>query len=103
MPMTPIDLIKQHLGPDEWERCRQGPADEQVARLDERAPAFPSFNIYLVYGFAGQFDFPCLPGGCYAVYAASNRAAIRLTRAGKEIEKVLATDWRVLPTLDAAR
>src|SRR5262249_39694031 len=50
-----------------------------------------------------QFDFPMLPHGSYGYYAANGREAVRLTRAGKEIERILAAEWRSLPAQNAVR
>jgi len=61
---------------------------------------FRSFKIYRIRGVTGQFDFVTLPHGSYGYYAANGREAIRLSRQGKEIEKILSTDWAALPDVN---
>ena len=66
-----------------------------IKQADKLSP-FPTFKTYLVHGTTGQFDFPTLPHGSYGVYAANGFKAVRLSRANKEIEKVLAEEWSSL-------
>ena len=64
---------------------------------------FRSYKIYVVRGRTEQFDFPILPWGSYTYYAVNSREAVRLTRAGKEIERILAEEWKSLPLQDACQ
>jgi hypothetical protein len=95
--MNPVDLIKRHLGPVEWERCRQAWAEGSIVNFQQELDVFPDHKIYLVHGQTQQFDFPMLPHCSYAYYAANGREAVRLTRAGKEIEGIFAANWSSLP------
>ena len=101
--MNPVDLIKRHLGPVEWERCRQAWAEGAIINLQEELDVFPDHKIYLVRGQTQQFDFPMLPDCSYGYYAANGREAVRLTREGKEIERILAANWLSLPATDPVR
>jgi hypothetical protein len=91
--MNPIDLIKQHLGEDAWQRGHGVCPDPTTIVLDEDSCVFTSYRIYGVRGGDRQFDFPTLPYGSYGYYAANGREAVRLTRAGKEIQTILAKEW----------
>jgi hypothetical protein len=95
--MNPVELIKRDLGPDEWQRCRKGWAEGSILVLQEELSLFRDYKIYLVRGQTQQFDFPSLPHGSYGYYAANGGQAIRLTRAGKEIERILEAEWTSLP------
>lgn len=95
--MNPVDLIKRDLGAVEWERCRQGWAEGSIINLQQDMPIFRDYKIYLVRGQTRQFDFPMLPHGSYGYYAANGREAVRLTRAGKELERILEAEWASLP------
>ena len=101
--MNPIDLIKRDLGLDQWERCRQGWAEGSIINLQEELSIFQDHKIYLVRGQTQQFDFPMLPSGSYGYYAANGREAIRLTRTGKEIQRILAASWPSLPAQDPVK
>lgn len=101
--MNPVDLIKRHLGPVEWERCRRGWAEGSIINLQEELSIFRDYKIYLVHGQTEQFDFPMLPHGSYGYYAANGREAVRLTRAGKEIERILEAEWDSLPAQDPVK
>src|SRR5579883_607176 len=101
--MNPVDLIKGHLGPVEWERCRQAWAEGSIINFQKDLDIFRHHKIYLVRGQTQQFDFPMLPHGSYSYYAANGREAVRLTRSGKEVERVLATNWSSLPAQDPVK
>jgi hypothetical protein len=94
--MNPVDLIKRHLGPVEWERCKQAWAEGSIVNFQKEISVFPDYKIYLVRGQTEQFDFPMLPHCSYGYYAANGREAVRLTRRGKEIERILAASWSAL-------
>ena len=96
--MDPLDLIRRDLGPGEWQRAGEAWTEASIIKLREDLSLFPHFKIYLVYGKTAQFDFPTLPHGSCGYYAANGSEALRLTRAGKEIERVLAIDWPSLPS-----
>ena len=101
--MNPVDLIKRDLGPHEWERCRKAWAEGSIINFQQELDVFPDHEIYLVRGQTQQFDFPMLPHCSYGYYAANGREAVRLTRAGKEIERILATNWASLPAKDPVK
>jgi hypothetical protein len=101
--MSPVDLIKRDLGPTEWDRCRQGWAEGSIINVREELSFFQNHKIFLVHGLTQQFDFPMLPHGSYGYYAANGMEAVRLTRAGKEIERMLAADWSSLPAKDPVK
>ena len=44
-----------------------------------------------------------LPRGSFGYYAANGREAVRLTRTGKEIERVLAAEWAGLPAQNSVK
>lgn len=90
--MNPIDLIRRDLGAD-WERLWRGRARAVSVRLEETLSVFSGYKIYVVMGDTHQFDFPCLPNGSMAYYAANGAKAVRLTRTGKEIQSILAEEW----------
>jgi len=101
--MNPVDLIKRDLGPDQWNRCRQGWAEGSIINFQEDLSFFRGFKIYLVRGQTQQFDFPMLPHGSYGYYAANGREAVRLTRAEKEIQRILEAEWASLPAQNAVK
>src|SRR5262245_18874607 len=94
--MNPVELIRIDLGPSEWHRCCQAWTQENIINLQENLSIFPDFRIYLVRGQTRQFDFATLPRGSFGYYAANGKEAVRLTRAGKEIERILALQWSSL-------
>ena len=94
--MKSSDLIKSDLGEDVWAECwPRTSATGDLPTVDELSP-FQSPRTYIIHGRTGQFDFPTLPHGSYCVYVADGRRAVRLTRAGKEIESVLKEKWDTL-------
>jgi hypothetical protein len=96
--MNPVDLIKRDLGPDEWQRLRQRSGEGGIITLQEQLSCFSDYNIYLLNGEWGQFDFPMPPPyGSYGYYAANGKEAIHLTRVGKEIERILEAERASLP------
>jgi hypothetical protein len=101
--MNPVDLIKRELGPVEWERCRQAWAEESIINFRTELNIFRDYKIYVVRGQTQQFDFPMLPRCSYGYYAANGREAVRLTRTGKEIERILAAEWSSLPAQDPVK
>jgi hypothetical protein len=86
-------MIKRQLGEDGWQRARRAWNESSIIALDEELSVFRSYKIYLVRGDTGQFDFPSLPRCSYAFFAANGSEAVRLSRAGKEIQGILAKDW----------
>jgi hypothetical protein len=101
--MNPVDLIKRDLGPAEWERCRKDWAEGSIINFQKKLSIFRDHKIYVVRGQTRQFDFPMLPHGSYGYYAANGREALRLTRAGKEVERILAAVWDSLPAQDPVK
>lgn len=101
--MNPIDLIKRDLGPDGWARCSDAWAEDSIIKFQDELSLFRDHKIYLVRGQTHQFDFVMLPHCSYGYYAANGRHAVRLTRAGKEIERLLAADWATLPAKNPVR
>jgi hypothetical protein len=83
--VDPVDLIKRDLGADGRQRA--------ILVLDEELSVFSSHKIYRVTGNDRQFDFQMLPHGSCGYYAANGWEAVRLTRAGKEIQRILAKEW----------
>ncbi len=98
--MDPLKLIRKDLGEDAWNARDRRSYDTSP---DERISPLRSPKIYRFFWATGQFDFPCLPDGSYCVYAADGWKAIRLTRAGKEIESILAAKWPELSDCDPVR
>jgi hypothetical protein len=101
--MNPMDLIKQELGPAQWERCLKAWAEESIINFQQEMNVFPDHKIYFVRGQTWQFDFTTLPHGSYGFYAVSGNEAVRLTRAGKEIERILVTNWVSQPVQDPVK
>ncbi len=97
--MNPIELVKGDLTPEEWEATSQS-WTEPIQEVADQCP-FSRYRLFLVHGRTKQFDFSMLPHGSYGYYAANGRVAIRLTREGKEIERILAEEWDALPDVDA--
>ena len=94
--MKPSDLIKSDLGEDVWAECwPRTSTTGDLPTVDELSP-FQSLRTYIIHGRTRQFDFPALPHGSYCIYVADGRRAVRLTRAGKEIECVLKEKWDTL-------
>jgi hypothetical protein len=91
--MNPIHLIKNDLGEHGWERAHRAWAEPSIIVLEEALSVFDSYKIYRVQGDDYQFDFPMLPHCSFGYYAANGREAVRLTRAGKEIQRILAKEW----------
>jgi hypothetical protein len=91
-----VELIKKHLGPAEWTRACGAWQEPFVIKLDEPSCVFANFKTYVVHGATNQFDFPMLPHCSYGYYVANGSRAIRLTREGKEIEQILASEWTEL-------
>jgi hypothetical protein len=94
MPVKPIDLIKSDLGEDLWKACYPRSIGE-LSPVENLSP-FQSSKTYIVRGKTGQIDFVSLPHGSYCYYVVDHQKAVRLTRAGREIESVLRENW---PTL----
>lgn len=98
--MNPASLIKNDLGEDVWRDCiPRTTAEGELPAVEVLSP-FQSLKTYIVHGKTGQFEFATLPHGSYCIYVADGRRAIRLTRAGKEIESVLQENWSALPACD---
>jgi hypothetical protein len=98
--MDPIELIQRDLGKQEIERARESWREPIVSPY--RSCPFVTIDTFIVRGQTGQFDFPSLPTGSYGFYAANDVDAVRLTRGGKEIERILAGEWPLLPNADSA-
>ncbi len=94
--MKPSDLIKRDLGENVWAECWPKPSATGDLPVVEDLSPFQSPKTYVIHGRRGQFDFTTLPHGSYCVYVADGRKAVRLTRAGKEIESVLKEKWETL-------
>jgi hypothetical protein len=101
--MNPVELIRQDLGADGWELAKRSWIESSVIALDDRLSVFSTYRIYRVQGTTGQFDFPMLPRCSYGYYAANGREAVRLTRADKEIETILAMEWPSFMQADPVR
>lgn len=97
--MDPVELVRLDLSPDEWEAACQS-WREPIQELPDQCP-FRRHRLFIIHGRTKQFDFPTLPNGSYAYYAANGQFATRLTRKNKEIGSVLAAEWDELPALDA--
>jgi hypothetical protein len=91
--MNPVDLIKSDLGEEGWRIARRSWAETSILVLDEELSVFSTYKIFRVHGITGQFDFPILPHCSYGYYAANGKEAVRLTRANKEIQRILASDF----------
>ncbi len=98
--MRPSDLIKNDLGEEVWAMCRpRGTSKGELSPVDWLSP-FQSSKTYIIRGKTKQFDFPTLPHGSFCIYDANGKRAVRLTRAGREIESVLKENWNVLTSCD---
>lgn len=75
-------------------------SDGELEPAEELSP-FEQPKTYIILGKTGQFDFTTLPHGSYCVYAVNGLRALRLTRAGKEIEQVLEENWQSLTDCDS--
>ena len=95
--MNPIELIKNEIGAEEWSRCLDSCVENRVIQLQEGLDLFESHKIYRVLGKTQQFDFTMLPRGSFCYFAANGREAIRLTKSGKEIERILGENFLTLP------
>jgi hypothetical protein len=96
--MNPVDLVRSILSPDEHDACLAW--GRQIKEVPEQCP-FRRHRLFMIWGPTTLFDFPTLPGGSLAYFAANGSSAIRLTRKNKEIQRILAAEWRDLPALDA--
>jgi len=98
--VKPIDLIKDDLGEDVWEKCLlRTSSSSEIEPFIEFSP-FAESKTYFIHGWTRQFEFKTLPGGSYCIYDANSHRAIRLTRKGKEIESVLSENWLQLSCCD---
>ncbi|MEW4453185.1 hypothetical protein AB1L30_10955 [Bremerella sp. JC817] len=95
--MKPIDLIRKDLGEEVWSECY---TLSREIEPDPRLSPFATSKTYMILGRCSQFDFPGIRIGTYCLYDANERRAIRLTRAGKEIETILSDNWAQLPNCD---
>jgi hypothetical protein len=93
----PVQHIIEML---EKDRAVKAYGDFEVPQPLERIQPLGSFKFYIVDGASFQFDFVALPNGSYAIFAANNERAVRLTKAGKEIEGLLAERWPDLAACD---
>jgi hypothetical protein len=99
--MNPIELVRDDLRRDPSVTARPQILDALHEIPDENP--FLRHRLFIVYGTIGQFEFPALPSGSFAYYAADGRKAERLTRKHREIESLLADEWDALPVADPVR
>ncbi|TWU07336.1 hypothetical protein CA54_57420 [Symmachiella macrocystis] len=88
--MDPVELNQDQIRDDSSEE----PSVALIQPTGDLSP-FLNYKIHIVRGRKGEFDFPAMlfGRGSYGVFATNENESIPLTRKGKEIETILASEW----------
>lgn len=98
--MNPVDLIKRDLGPDEWQRCRQGWADGNIINLQEELSLFRDYKIYKALPAIGETS--CKVEGNIEAGSVGPCREMRYLPISSMNSRVLQSEWTISRT-DARR